>query len=517
MLRRALISVSNKSELAPFAVRLIACGFEIISTGGTASALRQHGVAVREVSEITGFPEILDGRVKTLHPKIHAGLLARRDNRNHQREARENQVEMIDLVAINLYPFRETVARPGCKLEDAVENIDIGGPAMIRAAAKNFQFVTVLVDPSDYNWVAQELEKNGEVRWDQRLHLARKAFAHTADYDAHVAGYFFGCDTEEQAGQDFPTLLALQADKVMDLRYGENPHQRGALYRHKESERLRTVATAEQLQGKELSFNNYLDLEAAWRLVGEFGEPACVIIKHNNPCGVAEGKDLAEAYRHALATDPISAFGSVIGFNREVDDATAEELSKLFVEAIIGPDYAEGSRRRLSEKKNLRLMRIEPSRAKPFPWDIKSIQGGLLLQDWDQFYVRDKDLKVVSKRAPTSKEMEDLLFAWRICKHVKSNAIVFASSRMTLGVGAGQMSRVDSVRLAAQKATRPLAGAVMASDAFFPFRDGLDEAAKVGISAAIEPGGSVRDEEVIQAANDHNMALLFTGIRHFRH
>ncbi|HEV8130784.1 MAG TPA: bifunctional phosphoribosylaminoimidazolecarboxamide formyltransferase/IMP cyclohydrolase, partial [Acidobacteriota bacterium] len=313
MPRRALISVYNKSELAPFAARLIACGFEIISTGGTAGALRQQGIAVREVSEITGFPEILDGRVKTLHPKIHAALLARRDDREHQRQARENQIEMIDLVAINLYPFRETVARPGSGLEDAIENIDIGGPAMIRAAAKNFQFVTVLVDPADYNWVAQALETREEVSWEQRLHLARKAFAHTADYDAHVAGYLFSYNTGEQAAQGFPMLLALQAGKVMDLRYGENPHQRGALYRHQKSERLRTVATAEQLQGKELSFNNYLDLEAAWRLVGEFGEPACVLIKHNNPCGVAEGKDLAEAYRHALETDPISAFGSVIG------------------------------------------------------------------------------------------------------------------------------------------------------------------------------------------------------------
>ncbi len=518
MAKRALISVSDKIELIPFATRLARCGFEILSTGGTARTLREAGVAAVEVSQVTGFPEIFDGRVKTLHPKIHGGLLARRDDPSHQKQARENQIEMIDLVAINLYPFRETVSRANVSLNEAIENIDIGGPAMIRAAAKNFQFVTVVVDPSDYNWVAQELEKERQVKWDQRLHLARKAFAHTADYDAHIASFLFAYNTErQQAVQDLPMMLAVQADKIMDLRYGENPHQRGALYRHKGTQSSRTVATAEQLQGKGLSFNNYLDLEAAWRLVSEFDDPACAIIKHNNPCGVAEGKDPVEAYTRALETDPVSAFGSVIGFNREVDARSAEHLSKLFVEAIIAPGYAEDALRRLAEKKNLRLMRIEPSESRPFPWDIKSIQGGLLVQDWDRFYLKEKNLKVVSKRAPTSEEMRDLLFAWRVCKHVKSNAIVFASRRSTLGIGAGQMSRVDSVRLASQKARLPLQGGVMASDAFFPFRDGLDEAAKAGIAAAIEPGGSVRDEEVIQAANEHSMALVFTGVRHFRH
>jgi len=518
MAKRALISVSDKTGLIPFATRVLGCGFEIVSTGGTARTLREAGIAAVEVSQVTGFPEILGGRVKTLHPKIHGGILARRDDADHQRQARENQIEMIDVVVINLYPFRETVSRRDVNLNEAIENIDIGGPAMIRAAAKNFQFVAVVVDPSDYNWVAQELEKDKEVKWDQRLHLARKAFAHTADYDAHIASFLFAYNRERsEAAKNFPMMLAVQADKVMDLRYGENPHQRGALYRHKGTPSLRSVATAGQLQGKELSFNNYLDLEAAWKLVSEFEEPACAIIKHNNPCGVAEGREPAEAFERALETDPISAFGSVIGFNREVDSATTEHLSKLFVEAIIAPGYAESARQRLREKKNLRLMLIEPSELKPFPWDIKSIQGGLLVQDWDQFYLKPEDLKVVSKRVPTSEETRDLLFAWRVCKHVKSNAIVFASHRATLGIGAGQMSRVDSVRLASQKAARSPQGAAMASDAFFPFRDGLDEAAKAGIAAAIEPGGSVRDEEVIRAADEHNMALVFTGVRHFRH
>ncbi|MBI3940057.1 MAG: bifunctional phosphoribosylaminoimidazolecarboxamide formyltransferase/IMP cyclohydrolase [Acidobacteria bacterium] len=518
MSRRALVSVSNKSDLAPFVSRLVSCGYEILSTGGTARILRDSGIPVVDVSQVTGFPEIFSGRVKTLHPKIHGGLLARRDHKEDQQQARDQQIEMIDLAVVNLYPFRETVARPEATLEDAIENIDIGGPSMIRSAAKNFRFVTVVVDPVDYNWVAKELESDGGVAEPQRFHLACKAFAHTADYDAHIANYLFGCGSGQgSAGDELPRLLTLQADKVMDLRYGENPHQRAALYRHKGGAGRATVAGAEQLQGKELSFNNYLDLEAAWRLVQEFDNPVCAIIKHNNPCGVGEAGTLVESYRCALATDLVSAFGSVISFNREVDSATADELSKLFVEAIIAPGYSEEARRRLGGKKNLRLMRIEPSRARAFPWDIKSIQGGLLAQDWDRFYLTEKDLKVVSHRSPSSREMEDMLFAWRVCKHVKSNAIVFATGGRTLGIGAGQMSRVDSVRLASQKATGPLQGAVMASDAFFPFRDGLDEAARAGIVAAIEPGGSVRDEEVIRAADEHNMALVFTGIRHFRH
>ena len=517
MPKRALVSVSNKSNLTSFVTRLAKCGYEILSTGGAAAVLRDAGIAVSDVSQVTGFPEIFDGRVKTLHPKIHGGLLARRDNPGDQKQAEENGIEMIDLVLVNLYPFRETVARPNATLEEAIENIDIGGPSMIRSAAKNFRFVTVLVDPVDYNWVASELEASGGVGEDRRFHLARKAFAYTADYDAHIANYLFSQAGQEKGPDKLPMMLTLQADKVMDLRYGENPHQRAALYRHKGTERPTTVATAEQLQGKELSFNNYLDLEAAWRLVQDFDRPVCAIMKHNNPCGVSEAATLVEAYRNALKTDTVSAFGSVIGFNREVDDATAAELSRLFVEAIIAPGYSEEARRLLGEKKNLRMMRIEASPAKTFPWDIKSIQGGLLAQDWDRFYLTPKDLKVVSRRAPTAEEIEDLLFAWRVCKNVKSNAIVFATGGRTLGIGAGQMSRVDSVRLASQKASSPLQGAVLASDAFFPFRDGLDEAAKVGIVAAIEPGGSVRDEEVIQAANEHNMALVFTGIRHFRH
>ncbi|MBI2822406.1 MAG: bifunctional phosphoribosylaminoimidazolecarboxamide formyltransferase/IMP cyclohydrolase [Acidobacteria bacterium] len=518
MPKRALISVSNKTDLVPFADRLSRCGFEIISTGGTAAVLRGGGVSVVDVAEVTGFPEIFDGRLKTLHPKIHGGLLARRDKENDRRQAKEHQIEMIDLVVVNLYPFRETVARPAVTLEEAVENIDIGGPGMIRAAAKNFQFVTVIVDPADYNWAAQELEKEGEVSPDHRFHLARKAFAHTADYDTHIARYLFSTSmSQERPSGDLPLVLTLQADKVMDLRYGENPHQRAALYRHRGTEHLRSVASAEQLQGKELSFNNYLDLEAAWRLVQEFDEPACAVIKHNNPCGAAEAGSQVDAYRRALATDTVSAFGSVIGFNRELEPPTAQELSKLFVEAIIAPGYSEAARQRLAEKKNLRLMRIEMSGSTPFPWDIKSIQGGLLVQDWDRYYLAEKDLKVVSRRAPSPREVQDLLFAWRICKHVKSNGIVFASSGATLGIGAGQMSRVDSVRIASQKAAAPLQGAVMASDAFFPFRDGVDEAAKAGIAAVIEPGGSVRDREVIQAADEHNMALVFTGVRHFRH
>ncbi|HEY2932381.1 MAG TPA: bifunctional phosphoribosylaminoimidazolecarboxamide formyltransferase/IMP cyclohydrolase [Acidobacteriota bacterium] len=515
MPRRALISVSDKSNVTSFASRLVSCDFEIISTGGTARELRKAGISVTEVSEVTGFPEIFEGRVKSLHPRIHGGLLARRDQDSDVAEARRNGIEMIDLVAVNLYPFSKTVARLEVTLQEAIENIDIGGPAMVRAAAKNFEWVTVLVDPSDYNWVAQEFEAHGNASRDQRFHLARKAFAHTADYDSRVAAYLSGCEAAREANS-LPALLALQAEKVMDLRYGENPHQRGALYRHRDSEAFCTVATAEQLQGKDLSFNNYLDLDAACRLIREFDRPACAIIKHNNPCGAAEAENLAQAYQRALQTDPVSAFGSVIGFNREIDSITATELAKLFVEAIIAPGYSQEALRILSAKKNLRLMRLEPFQPAG-GWDIRSIQGGLLLQDPDQFYLTEKDLKVVSKRKPGAEQVRDLLFAWRVCKHVKSNAIIFASQGRTLGIGAGQMSRVDSVRLACQKANAPLRGAVMASDAFFPFRDGLDEAAKAGISAAIEPGGSVRDQEVIEAADQHDMVLIFTGVRHFRH
>ncbi|HXG65489.1 MAG TPA: bifunctional phosphoribosylaminoimidazolecarboxamide formyltransferase/IMP cyclohydrolase [Blastocatellia bacterium] len=523
-IRRALISVSDKTGLAEFARRLNRHSVELISTGGTARLLREAGLEVRDVSDLTGFPEILGGRVKTLHPKVHGGLLAVRDNPDHQQQVAQNGIEYIDMVVVNLYPFRETIAREDVTVEDAIENIDIGGPSMIRSAAKNFASVAVVVSPADYARVANEMDANGgAVTRATRLRLARQAFEATAQYDLAIAEFLAGSVTLDEATETprveksggLPPRFALFARKETDLRYGENPHQRAALYVTSEQER--GLARAEKLQGKELSYNNLIDLDAAWALVSEFTDTACVIIKHTNPCGAATGADTREAFEKARATDPVSAFGGIIGFNRAVSGAAARAIAETFFEAIVAPDYEAEALEAFAAKKNLRIMRMGVEADASAPYDIRMISGGLLVQDRDRGALDEAQLRAVSKRQPTEAEMRALRFAWVIAKHVKSNAIVYAGDGQLVGVGAGQMSRVDSVKIGAMKAQLPLAGTVLASDAFFPFRDGVDEAARAGITAIIQPGGSVRDEEVIAAANEHNLAMVFTGMRHFKH
>ncbi len=512
---RALISVSDKTGILELASRLATLQVELLSTGGTAKLLREKGLKVRDVSDLTGFPEMLDGRVKTLHPKVHGGLLAIRSNPQHQAAVTQHGIEYIDMVVVNLYPFEKTAMKPGVTLEDLIENIDIGGPSMLRSAAKNFEDVTVLVDAADYPAVMEELEKNnGSVSRETRARLSRKAFATTAAYDSAIS-----TTLQKVAGGDFPESLHLNYRKVMDLRYGENPHQKAALYRNPAA-RGRGLAAAPQLQGKELSYNNLVDLEAAWRLVQEFTEPTTVIIKHTNPCGVATAATLAESYRRALDVDPVSAFGSVIAFNRAVDGETAEELSKLFVEAVVAPGYEAAALERLAGKKNLRLLDMSATAGDEFGPQLKAVGGGLLVQTSDSLPAQPDHWKCVTERQPTKEEREALIFAWRIVKHVKSNAIVYARAGILVGVGAGQMSRVDSVKLGASKArglNHALEGTVLASDAFFPFTDGVEEAAKVGVTAIVQPGGSVRDDEAIATANRHGMAMVMTGVRHFSH
>ena len=517
---RALLSVSNKEGLGAFAKSLSTWGVELISTGGTARLLREQGLTVRDVAEVTGSPELFDGRVKTLHPKIHGGLLALRDHPEHQRQMREQAIAPIDLVVVNLYPFEETVRAPGSTPEEIIEQIDIGGPSMVRSAAKNHRDVAVVVDPADYESVSRELaELKGALRLSTRRRLARKAFALTARYDSVIAHYFGQLEGEE--GAHFPQMLHLQFEKAQHLRYGENPHQLAAFYREIGSAEP-SVACARQLQGKELSFNNLLDANAALELAKEFSSTATVIIKHNTPCGVATGDQLVETYRKARSTDPVSAFGGVIAVNETVDEATAKELASTFVEVVVAPDFSQEALRVLKAKTGLRLLAVGPLGAvasDASSWvDFKRIVGGLLLQERDLGRLEDvTKLTVATTRRPTSEEYEAMAFAWIVAKHVKSNAIVYAKPGMTIGIGAGQMSRVDSVRLGAMKAQFPLTGTVMASDAFFPFRDGIDEAAKQGVTAVIQPGGSIRDEEVIAAANEHGLAMIFTGMRHFRH
>ncbi|RMG49580.1 MAG: bifunctional phosphoribosylaminoimidazolecarboxamide formyltransferase/IMP cyclohydrolase PurH [Acidobacteria bacterium] len=523
-IRSALISVYDKRGVIELAQGLHQLGVAIISTGGTARVLQQQGIPVRDVSEVTGFPEILDGRVKTLHPRIHGGLLAVRENQAHRQQVAEHGIPLIDMVVVNLYPFVQTIADPGATVQAIIENIDIGGPTLIRAAAKNFHDVAVVVDPNDYQMVLNEMRRSeGGLRLSTRLALARKAFAHTAEYDAAIADFFTNRLVLDETGKRLtvgepsvlPARYSLTLHKRQDVRYGENPHQQAALY-HLSGESV-GVAFAEQLQGKELSFNNFLDLDAAWNLANEFEEPVCAIIKHTNPCGVATAETLLEAYTKARATDPVSAFGGIIAFNRRVDGETANEITKMFVEAIIAPDYDRAALEALARKKNVRVMRMGETDGVPQGLDWKRITGGLLLQTRDVHQLRREEVRVVSERQPTEEEMKGLLFAWTVCKHVKSNAIVFARPGQLVGVGAGQMSRVDAVKLAAMKAVLPLEGTVVASDAFFPFRDGVDEAVKAGATAIIQPGGSIRDEEVIAAANEHGVAMVFTGIRHFRH
>jgi phosphoribosylaminoimidazolecarboxamide formyltransferase/IMP cyclohydrolase len=517
-IRRALLSVSNKEGLLDFARGLRSRGVTILSTGGTAAMLREDGIEVTDVAAVTGFPEIMDGRVKTLHPKIHGGLLGRRGT--DDAVMAEHGIEAIDLVAVNLYPFAATVARPGCTFEDAIENIDIGGPAMVRASAKNHDRVTIVVDPLDYGTVLAEIDREGGGVSDAtRRRLATKAFAHTAQYDAAVASYLDRA-TRPANGSEFPELLALQFRKRLDLRYGENPHQHAAFYVATDSQGA-SVGSASQLQGKELSFNNLADADTAFECVRQFDAPACVIVKHANPCGVAVATSLREAYDRAFRTDPTSAFGGIIAFNQALDADTARTIvERQFVEVIIAPAVDAEAREVCAKKENVRLLvtgGLAPSNTRH---EIRSLNGGLLLQSRDLGMVTRDQLQVVTKRAPSATELDDLLFAWAVCKYVKSNAIVFAKDRMTIGVGAGQMSRVVSTRIAAMKARdeglEPR-GSVMASDAFFPFRDGLDAAAEHGITAVIQPGGSKRDAEVIAAADEHGLAMVFTGMRHFRH
>lgn len=520
--RRALLSVSDKSGLVEFARRLVALDFELLSTGGTAQALRAAGLPVRDVAEVTGYPEMLDGRVKTLHPAIHGGLLGRRDNAAHRAQMEAQGIAPIEIVAVNLYPFEKVAARLGTSLEELIENIDIGGPSMLRSAAKNHEFVTAVTDPADYDEVAGELERSGVVGAETRARLARKVFARTAAYDGAIAAELAtrasgeGGKANNEIGQEFPAQLGLQFRRVQALRYGENPHQRAALYA--DATGHGGVARAEALQGKELSFNNLVDLEAAWQLVNEFERPAVAIIKHTNPAGCAQAEKLVDAYQRALACDPVSAFGGIIGVNRPLDDVTAEAIAALFVECIAAPGYSPEALARLASKKNLRLVRIAGDGARG-GWVLKSLSGGLLVQQADEPQAGDAAAgwRTVTKRQPTDQERADLQFVWRVTKHVKSNAIVFARDGQTLAVGAGQMSRVDSVKLAAMKAKLPLADSVVGSDAFFPFADGIEMAIQNGARAIIQPGGSVRDEEGIAACDRAGVAMVFTGVRHFRH
>lgn len=513
---RALISVSDKSGVVELSQQLAGYGVEILSTGGTAKLLRDAGLTVKDVSEFTGFPEMLDGRVKTLHPKVHGGLLGMRSNPEHVAKMKEHGIENIDMVVVNLYPFEATTAKEGCHLEDAIENIDIGGPTMLRSAAKNYPDVTVLVDSADYAKVLDEMKASGgAVSPATNYGLAVKVFQHTAAYDGAISNYLGARLTPEV--QQYPPTFTIQVKKAQDLRYGENPHQSAAFYvENRITEPC--VSNAKQLQGKELSFNNIIDLDAAIETVKEFEQSAAVIIKHTNPCGVALADSPLTAYLKARECDPVSAFGGIVGFNRTVDAATANELTSTFLEAVIAPGYSEEALAIFTAKKNVRVMQVpllDSYVAGGF--DLKRVTGGLLLQGRDLGMVNARECRVVTERTPTASEYEALDFAWRVCKHVKSNAIVFSNRDQTVGIGAGQMSRVDSSKIAVQKALLPIRGTVLASDAFFPFRDGVDAAAEAGVTAIIQTGGSVRDEEVIKAANEHGIAMIFTTMRHFRH
>lgn len=509
-LRRALLSVSDKRGIAEFAKALVTFGVEIISTGGTAKTLRESGIPVTSVSDVTGFPEILNGRVKTLHPAIQAGLLAVLDNPEHVKQLREHHIDPIDLVVVNLYPFQATIAKPNVTLEEALENIDIGGPTMVRASAKNHRYTTVIVNPDRYDQILAEMkEHNGAVGESLRYALACEAFQHTARYDAAIASYL----SLQQVTRGLPETLSILEPRAFSLRYGENPHQSAAFYGSFDD-------IFEKLHGKELSFNNILDAHAAVNIMLEFDEPAVVIVKHNNPCGAATAPTVSEAYKKALATDSKSAFGGVVAVNRPVDEAAAELMNALFLEVIIAPDFPEGALALLRKKKDRRLLKLKHGAQGNDSFDIRRVFGGYLVQERDKDRLSAADVKTVTKRQPTKSELQSLFFAWRIAKHVKSNAIVYALADRTLGIGAGQMSRVDSARIASMKAADAgleLRGSAVASDAFFPFADGLLECVKVGATAVIQPGGSVRDEEVIKAADEHDVAMVFTGIRHFRH
>lgn len=515
---RALISVSDKTGIADFATGLVKFGIEILSTGGTAKLLKESGIQIKLVSDYTGFPEMLDGRVKTLHPKIHGGLLARRDNKEHMEQLKQHGISLIDMVVVNLYPFEKTVSKPDVKLEEAIENIDIGGPTMLRSAAKNYESVAVIVNPTRYTEILKELEeKGGELSLETKEKLRTEVFSHTARYDSAIYNYLAGTKelklTQAKACGyiEFPPSLSLSLTKAQELRYGENPHQKACFYRDNLGKGL-----LKQLHGKELSFNNILDLDSAFSIAAEFEEPAAAVIKHTNPCGAACAKTLSEAYRQAHACDPVSAFGSIVGLNMEVDEETAKEIvSSPFVEAVIAPGFTDEALETLKTKKNMRLLTADASQ--PGKLDVKKVEWGILLQEKDIRQVKTDKCEIVSERKPTEDEFKSLLFAWKVVKHVKSNAIVLVQERKTVGIGAGQMSRVDSVKIASRKAGKRAPGSVMASDAFFPFPDAVEEAAKAGVKAIIQPGGSLKDKDVIEAVNKHKMAMVFTGMRHFKH
>ncbi len=517
---RAILSVTDKTGVVEFARELAGMGVELVSTGGTAKLLRDAGVSVMDISELTGFPEMLDGRVKTLHPKVHGGILHIRSNATHVAAVKEHGIQPVDMVVVNLYAFEKTAAKPGVEFQEIIENIDIGGPSMIRSAAKNFQDVAIVTSPADYDAIAAEMaQSGGELSRETKWQLAQKAFATTATYDSAIASTLERVqDFELKAEGGFPQTLRVKYEKVQDLRYGENPHQKAALYSDGSGV---GVANGKQLQGKELSYNNIVDLQAAWDLAAEFEEPFCAIIKHTNPCGSATGKDLIEAFQRAFECDPVSAFGGVIALNRAVDGPTAEAIAglrhggvALFIECIIAQSFDQAARERFSKRKDLRLLEVTPA---PMKHVIKAVGGGVLMQDNDLHKLNPAEVKVVTERKPTEDEMADLLFAWKVCKHVKSNAILYAKDGQGIGVGAGQMSRVDSAKIGAAKAVLPLKGSVVASDAFFPFPDGVEEVAKAGATAVIQPGGSVRDQDVIDTANRLGLAMVFTGVRHFRH
>ncbi len=517
-IKRALISVSDKTGILEFAKALADKNIEILSTGGTAKLLMENSVPVTEVSSYTGFPEMMDGRIKTLHPKIHGGILARRGT--DEAVMQQHDIQPIDMLVVNLYPFQATVADPNCSLEDAIENIDIGGPTMLRAAAKNHNDVTVIVEPEDYEVVLEQLNRQQATDYRLRYRLAWKTFAHTANYDSAISNYLGKRINDLQQPEAFPESFSVQFKKAQTMRYGENPHQSAAFYTELNPQEA-SVSTAKQFQGKELSFNNVADTDAALECVKQFDQPACVIVKHANPCGVAVAEDILKAYDKAFQTDPTSAFGGIIAFNRELTPETAKQIiDRQFVEVIIAPKVSERAKVVIADKKNVRLLECGEWQESVPSWDYKKVNGGLLVQDRDLGEISKDDLKVVSKVQPTAEQIEDLLFCWKVAKSVKSNAIVYANKLQTIGVGAGQMSRVYSAKVAGIKAADEgleVKGCVMASDAFFPFRDGIDAAAEAGISAIIQPGGSMRDQEVIDAANEHGMAMVFTGMRHFKH
>jgi len=510
--KRAVISVSDKTGIKEFATGLVSLGFRLISTGGTYKALKEAGIAVTYVSEITGFPEILDGRVKTLHPKIHGGILAT-DSAEHLAQCQEAGIGLIDIVCVNLYPFRETIAKENVTLEEAIENIDIGGPAMVRSAAKNHSRVTVVVNPANYQEILANLQEYGSVPPALRRRLAAEAFAHTAEYDRLIAGYL----EKQQEEAFFPGNLRLVARKVQDLRYGENPGQKGAFYADPDAQRG-TLAYGRQLQGKELSYNNWMDMDAAWEIACEFAGNACVIIKHTNPCGVALGETLLEAYERALDSDPVSAYGGIIAFNGTVDEDTAKALKGKFYEVIVAPGFSPAAREILAAKVNLRLFEVTPAAGtKTGGWKIRTLNGGFLVQEEDQGTTPVTEWQVVSKLKPTERDLQELEFAWKVCKHVKSNAIVVAKNNQILGVGAGQMNRVGSVKIALEQAGERIKGGYLASDAFFPFADSIEIAKQFGVKAIVQPGGSIRDDEVIEAADKLGIILVATGRRHFKH